>query len=511
MSDPVRFWNKAAESLGSGVTSLTYRAQSKAKALAFAMDSFNYNKPVYPLNNFYNAVKRGYRLNELIYSAITVKANTVASVSLKVYDKKSHEEIEDHPLKELLDHPNDVMTGSDLMRMRIIYQQLAGRAYFEKVRDNTGKVRELWPLRPDWLVPVRGDGNKFLTKYQYSAGGQAPIDVPAKDILDLGLYDPLDLYESLAPLQVAARAVDVDNSATDFIKMFWERGAMIPGIITTKLRIDDKDAREIAARFSEKYGGFTKWNDVAVLDQDASYQKIGQNFQEMSFESLDMRNEARICMVMQIPAVIVGAFVGIKHSTFSNFEQARRVWWEDTLVPDYKYFTDQINHFLTPEFDPNVYVKVDTSEVPALQENIDSAWKRATDAFNSGFASKNDARREVGLEETDDGNVYKIANTFILLDEKNMRVARDENPDDPTQEVNTDYLDPENPTESEKPPESTTPGSDNEDQNTTANTVKTKSAKQSLYSDKDKQNLIKLFAALPTVDKLIQHANSLKE
>ena len=49
----------------------------------------------------------------------------------------------------------------------------------------------------------------------------------------------------------------------------------------------------VKERWQEQYGGYTHWDEIGVLDQGGEFQRISPTFDEMGFESIDERNEAR--------------------------------------------------------------------------------------------------------------------------------------------------------------------------------------------------------------------------
>jgi len=359
-------------------------------------------KPHYAKTNYPALVNEGWKKNELIYACIDRIARTASQVATKIVDKDGNEQ-PDHLLRHLLSHPNPYMAEYDFWQAVIIYLNLAGVAYFEKERSNAGNVVGLWPMRPDWTSPVQSS-SQFISAYQYKAPGRAPIYLEPKDVLVFKNYDPLDLYNGFAPAVVAARVGDIDNSETDFIKTFWERGGVPTGLLTSTQHLSDAQVELIRKRWGERYGGFKNWLEPAVLDADASYQKTGLTFEEMGFETLDDRNEARICMVMNVPPIIVGAAVGLKRSTYSNYEEARKSWWQDTLIGLYEHFDDVINTQLAPEFGDAV-MKFDYSQVPALQEDMNTEWQRYLQAVQAGVITVNEFRDGVGLPVINGGDV----------------------------------------------------------------------------------------------------------
>jgi HK97 family phage portal protein len=355
------------------------------------------DKPTYSEVDFETMVKAGYRKNEIIFACVSKTANTASQVELKVYSR-SDEELPNHPLKAILQRPNPYMSEFDFWSSVILYQKLAGRAIYEKVRSRAGRVVQLWPLRPDWITPIVSS-TALIGGYLYEPPGLDPIRLETKDVLDFKLFDPVNLYHGYPPVAVAARVGDVDNAATDYLKLFFEKGGTPPGLLKTTQRLQEAEVVRIRRLWRERYGGHEHWLEPAVLDSDAEYQRIGLDFSEMGFDVLDARNEARICMVLDVPPILIGAKIGLDRATYSNYSEARRAWWEDSLLPLYANFQDVIENQLVPEYGGNVTPEWDYSRVSALQEERNQRWTRATSAASAGLITVNEFCLEVGLPD----------------------------------------------------------------------------------------------------------------
>lgn len=358
---------------------------------------------------FEDMVKFGWRRNELIFSCISKTAKTASQIELKVYDKRTREELPDHPLKKLIQSPNPEMTEYDFWSSVITYQKLAGRAIFEKERTNGGELCRLWPLRPDWVKKKMANAVQ-VEYYRYQPYGQEDYaDLPPQDVLFFRVWDPMGLFSSWPPVAVASRSGDVDNDATDLIKATFQEGGTPPIAIKTPGRLKDEQVTEMRARWRQRYGGWRKQIDPAVLDSGADIVKIGFTFKEMGFDSLDARSEARICMVLDVPPILVGAKIGLDRATYSNYNEARLAWWQDSLTPLYADLLDVVINGLLPEFDDadNIYVAWDFSRVAALQEERTSRWTRAVSALAAGGITVNEFRAEIGLLSSGpSGDVY---------------------------------------------------------------------------------------------------------
>jgi hypothetical protein len=133
---------------------------------------------------------------------------------------------------------------------------------------------------------------------------------------------------------------------------------------------------------------------------------MGMTFEEMGFEFLDARNEARICAVLDVPPILVGAKMGLDRATYANYREARLAWWQDVLLPLYADFEDALINQLARRFgDP--YISWDFSRVPAFREERNVLWTRATAALQAGAITVNEFCAEVGLTDKGPaGNVF---------------------------------------------------------------------------------------------------------
>jgi hypothetical protein len=230
------------------------------------------------------------------------------------------------------------------------------------------------------------DPIKVVSGYEYRIPGLEPVVIPAENVIEYRVFDPLSLYEGTAPAGVAAKSIDVDISQTNYLKLFFESGGIPPGLLKTKKKLIDQDVTDIRRRWRQRYGGYTKWMEPAVLDMDAEDQKTGFSFEEMGFDVLDARSEIRVCMAFMIPPVLVGARVGLDRATFANFREARTAFWEDTMIPMFNHLRDTFQREVADEEWTDVYLEWDFSSVPVLfQKNIEQRIQHRADYLAGGL------------------------------------------------------------------------------------------------------------------------------
>lgn len=409
-----------------------------SKAAPFAWPSWRLGQPQWHIVDYATYAEEGFNANTLIYSAIMYKVRALSQAPLIAYrgDWDHPEPVEaGHQLAQLIARPNPYMGWRELQGLGEVYLNLDGNCYLLLIRpEGGGFPKEIYPLRPDriFIVPLRRDGSDNLAQmlneedrentpsliaYLYVPEGRSAfatwsaeerreriddgrvLPIMPDDLMHVKLPNPLDPLEGLgyglSPVSSLARSAEVDNAITRFLDTFFKRGTMMAGLLRFDWELDDDEIARIRERWKQIYGGESNWADVGVLGKGVQYQRIGLTFNEMGFEALDERNESRILGPFGVPPILVGTRVGLNRSTYSNYEQARRAFWEDTFRPELGLFEQEFWYYLRG--DDGAFVKHDFSRVPALQKDVLPMVEAAAKLFSMGVPA-NQALPAVGLD-----------------------------------------------------------------------------------------------------------------
>jgi len=373
--------------------------QTKAKGKSIlAWPRWKHGKPQWGLVDLSTYIKEGFNANAVIYAAIMYKVRAISSSPLRVYGgdldnpRPLVDEQPDHPLVKLVARPNAFQSWMEFQQRNIVFLNLAGESFIYMHRRKRGDLPDfLLSLRPDRIAMIPGaDGTLQGWKYyphgtEYGARNEG-YPIVAEDMMAIILPNPADPFEGMgrgfSPVTPLAQSADVDNHVTEFLKLFFEHGAMPPGLLTTEREITPETAALMRERWQEIYGSFANWADVAVLGNDAKYQRLTLNFDEMGFKEIDERNESRILAPFGVPPMLIGTRTGLARSTFSNWREARAAFWEDTMIPELRLFEVEYQYHLRGA--DGAFVRFDTSGVPALQKDVPKLTRAARDLFLMG-------------------------------------------------------------------------------------------------------------------------------
>ncbi len=374
--------------------------------------------PVFPVGDYFVFSQQGYLRNELVYRGLNMLSGAIAEAPLRVYNRDGRA-LDDHPLRALIKRPNHFMGEHLLWETTVLYLYLSGNAFWVKVRSGSGRVVEVWPLRPDRLRIIPDD-RRFVAGYIYEIGGhQYPLDTA--DIVHFKFPHPIYDYWGLSPLQAALRRIVIDNETADFTKVLLQNNATPSIAVTTQNAIDQATADRLSIRWREKFGGRNR-GGPAFLQAGMDIKTIGLSMKDLAFPDLDASSQQRVLVAIGVPPVLLG-----QEATFSNYAQARMSFYEDTAEPLQSRLDDRLeSDLLYADFDASrdLELKFDTSKVSALRPVRELRWQNAQAGVQGGWLSVNRALAMVGEAPEPDGDVYLRPQTTLAVPVASLSLLR---------------------------------------------------------------------------------------
>lgn len=326
-------------------------------------------------------------------------------------DGDQYETVQAHKLTQLLKRPNEYYSGNLLLNGLLLSLLVDGNAYIVKMRSAAGVVQELWYAPHTAIQPIVKPGSQFVDYYVYTAGGQV-FNLSPADVIHLrdGI-DPNAPYMGLSAIKSVARQVRADSELARYTYAILKNYG-VPGLIITpkdaNSTIDPGEADNIIRKLVKRLTGEGRATPV-VIDGAVDIHAPGFSPKDVDVSAMADRLEARICAVMGLHPSVIGLQVGLEHSTFSNFAEARSAAYESLIVPLQQLITSELDTQLLDDLgDPKTErTAFDLSKVKILQEDEDAKAKRVRDDWLAGLITLGEARAAKGLEtETAKAGLY---------------------------------------------------------------------------------------------------------
>lgn len=208
-----------------------------------------------------------------VWRATSLISSLGGALPLHVYDGDTNLRAP----SQLLDNPHPDLTPYELWKLSYVHRCLWGNYYAQKIRDNAGRIRWLYPMSP-WKVKVGKarrpvEGNPTGKVFEFTGDdGQQTVLTP-HDVLHIpGLgYDGVC---GVSPVRAAAQAIGLALAAEKSAAKLFGSGNMLSGILQTEQRLTQEQAETLQDRWRAKFAGADRAHSVAVLDSGAEFQSM---------------------------------------------------------------------------------------------------------------------------------------------------------------------------------------------------------------------------------------------
>jgi HK97 family phage portal protein len=336
--------------------------------------------------------REGYQQNPVAYRCVRLIAESLAGLPLVLND--GARELDAHPLLDLLRRPNPRQSGAELIEALAGHLLVAGNAYLELV-SVSGSARELHALRPDRMKVVPG-GEGWPEAYEYSVGGRTlrfdMRETPAP-VLHLAFFHPLDDHYGLAPLEAAGLAVDTHNAASAWTKALLDNAARPSGALVYSAgggNLSEEQFERLKTELEENYRGAKNAGRPLLLEGGLDWKSLSLTPKDMDFIAAKHTAAREIALAFGVPPMLLGI---PGDNTYSNYAEANRALYRQTVLPLAARVFGAISGWLAPAMGEGLTLTVDLDQVSALAAERESLWGRVNAAT---FLTDDERRAAVG-------------------------------------------------------------------------------------------------------------------
>jgi HK97 family phage portal protein len=350
--------------------------------------------------------REGYTCNAIVHRAVKLVAENAASCTFLLYEGAA--EHDRHPLLDLIARPNPRQDGATLFEALYIYLLLSGNAYVEAVSIEGERglgVRELYALRPDRMRVVPGVEG-WAEAYDYTAAGRTvrfdQSSPPVPPILHLTAFNPLDDHYGLSSLEAAAIAVDTHNAAAHWNKALLDNAARPSGALVYSgpegAVLSDSQFERLKHELEQTYQGAVNAGRPLLLEGGLDWKAMSLSPKDMDFMEAKHTAAREIGLAFGVPPMLLGI---PGDNTYSNYQEANRVFWRSTVLPLASRVASALTQWLAPVFGADLRLVVDTDRIDALSADRAALWDRITMA---PFLTINEQREAVGYQPIEGGD-----------------------------------------------------------------------------------------------------------
>lgn len=308
-----------------------------------------------------------------VYRCTDLRAKNLAQLPPRLWklDREGNRtEVTSGRLYELLRRPNPFWTWRRLIHMTELTLGAWGQCYWVLERGETGRrpPTEIWWARPDKMRPVPHEQN-YLAGFVYEDRG-TQIAFTAGEVVWFRYPNPLDEFSGLSPIAAARLSIDAGHGAIRSNMAVFDQGLQMAGVISPEDKSDrwpKEEVERLQELLSKRFKGVDKAHRVMVLSHAAKFSPVSLSPKDAQFVELMRWSKGEVATVYGVAPELIGDH---EHATYSNFEQAEKSLWTDTLVPESEFLAEELTHQLVPLFPGEAdLLELDRSQVSVLQED----------------------------------------------------------------------------------------------------------------------------------------------
>ncbi len=345
--------------------------------------------------------REGYMANPIVYRAVRMVAEAAASVPLDLFEDEV--EVLEHPLAELLARPNPTQCQPELLEAWYGFLMVAGNAYLEAVTIG-GRLRELHILRPDRMTVVPGpDG--WPSAYDYTVSGKTlrfhQEGEGVRPILHQTFFHPLSDHYGLSPIEPAATSIDLHNAASTWNKALLDNAARPSGALVYAPGAGGHLTRDqfdrLKSELEASFSGPRNAGRPMLLEGGLDWKAMALSPKDMDFIEAKHAAAREIALAMGVPPMLLGI---PGDNTYSNFQEANRMLWRQTVLPLVSRTAKALSAWLGPSYGGALDLRPDLDSVEALSSEREALWSRVEAA---SFLTVDEKRAAVGYGAMGEG------------------------------------------------------------------------------------------------------------
>ncbi|MGB0926470.1 MAG: phage portal protein [Pikeienuella sp.] len=370
--------------------------EQKASAVGAHLAVHGAGRAVWSPRDSSSLTRLGYSGNAVVFRCVRMIAEAAAATPFRVLEDGVP--MNTHPVMDLLSNPNAGQDGTGLLEALYSHLQLSGDAFLEAAGLNeTGAPAELHVLRSDRMRVVPGpDG--WPEAYDYAVGGRShrfDMTTEAQPILHVRSFHPQDDHYGLSPMKAAAAALDIHNSAGAWSKALLDNAARPSGAIVyngeSGAGMSDEQFRRLSEELAASHQGARNAGRPLLLEGGLDWKPMGFSPSDMEFLKTKEAAAREIALAFGVPPQLLGL---PGDNTYSNFQEANRAFYRQTILPLVRRTGGAIAGWLGWRYGSALALTPDLDQIPALSQEREAQWRRIAAA---DFLDPDEKRQMLGL------------------------------------------------------------------------------------------------------------------
>lgn len=340
------------------------------------------------------------------YANITAVSEAVADIEFELYKVKKNgdvDEIDEHPILEILHRPNPYMTKREFITLGQTYKLLTGENPI-RIKKTGSAITELWPLNPLNFTPIIGktpDGFELIVKYEYLDtfnGQQKRITLNPDEVIFIKNMNPKNPWRGYGVVEAAQNSIDTIHYSERYNLNFFKNSAVPFTVLYTDQKLSQQVIERLKNSWNSNYRGVNNAFKTAILEAGLKVEKLQQTSKDMDFIEQQRFLRDKLMAMFKTTKIALGITEDVNRA---NAEASEYVFAKNCVRPKMAQYVDSFNEFLLPLLDDSGDLFLDFEDpVPKDRVAKIGEYTAAVDKW----MTKNEIRDEEGLPPLEGGD-----------------------------------------------------------------------------------------------------------
>ena len=386
------------------------RSESISSAIpgSMAYEALTFGSPTYTGRSVNPNTAMAYTA---VWACVKLLSETVASLPLLTYRNVSADGLvrnlatDDYRYRLLREKPNPEMTSYQWREFGIASLLLWGNWYNWLDLDGRGRIKQIYPLRPDWVIVLRNPSTHRL-EYRYTPLYPFAVPVPP------GVYDPDQILHvpglgwdgviGYSPITLMRNAVALGQAYEEHGGRFIAGGGSQKVALVSPNTVKDPD--DIKKKWKQAYGGLDNAGEVAVLHGGLDVKTFGIPPKDAQFLEGRSFQLAEVARMFNVPLGMLHDVLS-KPETYASAEQADMRLIKYSIRPWCTRIEQKMNVTVLGSQD-SLTCSHDLTDL-SRGDLLSQANAYSTLSY-AGIATRNEARVRIGLQPSKDPEADKL-------------------------------------------------------------------------------------------------------
>ena len=346
-------------------------------------------------------IEQAYERNPAYYAACNIIAQTISD--MPIYAEYEHDgkiiQTKKDPILSLFDRET---SREEIIEQVVLYLLVTGEAYLNVVFSGDRRPLGFVNLPSQFVTPVHGDMYKPVAYYEFYSKTKEVFETD--EIIAILKPDLSGPFKGMSPGVPLAELIDLNNAGITWNKNVAVNGGLPPVVATADGPMDETEAQEIKEWWRQQSGA-DKSHELKVAAHGLKLENLSTSPHDAEWGQAILTSMRMIFMSLGVSSSLMN---DAANKTYNNVKDSKKALYTDACLPIGHRIYRIISRSLKRYYNHRPIIKIDESNIEALQEDKDTQADRLTKLVDSAILTRNDARKELGLPLSNDELADKL-------------------------------------------------------------------------------------------------------